>query len=156
MSDSLDALAARAAGGPRFLGFALSAYQQRHALTDAALARELGCNDAPAASPSTPRRCAGSSKRQATRRPTRRDRRPADLARSNRALIYGRARCPLWNGQPVRPAHPEADGETTRGRIYRRLLRSMGPTHRTPRHKLNAVSRTDARNGGGAGKGACR
>jgi hypothetical protein len=39
-------LAARTAGDPWFLGFALAAYQKRHALSDAALARALGCNDA--------------------------------------------------------------------------------------------------------------
>jgi hypothetical protein len=45
MSDSLEDLAARASRAPWFLGFALAAYQQRHALDDAALARELGCTD---------------------------------------------------------------------------------------------------------------
>jgi hypothetical protein len=37
---------ARASRDPWFLGFALAAYQHRHALDDAALARELGCKDA--------------------------------------------------------------------------------------------------------------
>jgi hypothetical protein len=46
MSDSLEALAARASRDPWFLAFALAAYQERHALDNAALARELGCNDA--------------------------------------------------------------------------------------------------------------
>jgi hypothetical protein len=46
MSDLLEALAARAPSDPWFLGFALAAYQKRHALTDAELAWEPGCNDA--------------------------------------------------------------------------------------------------------------
>jgi hypothetical protein len=46
MSDSLEALAARARTDPWFLGFAPAAHQDRHELTDAALTRELGCPDA--------------------------------------------------------------------------------------------------------------
>jgi hypothetical protein len=47
MSEPLDALAARAAADPFFLGAVLATYQRRPALDDAALAALLGC--APAA-----------------------------------------------------------------------------------------------------------
>jgi hypothetical protein len=43
MSDPLDALAGRASRDPWFLGSALTAYQERHHLDDAALAAVLGC-----------------------------------------------------------------------------------------------------------------
>jgi hypothetical protein len=45
MSDNLRRLAERASRDPWFLGHALAAYQQKHGLDDAALARELGAND---------------------------------------------------------------------------------------------------------------
>jgi hypothetical protein len=38
-------LAERASADPWFLGFVLAAYQRRHGLDDAALARELAAND---------------------------------------------------------------------------------------------------------------
>jgi hypothetical protein len=45
MSDDPRPLAARASRDPRFLGWAIAAYQRRHGLDDAALADELGAND---------------------------------------------------------------------------------------------------------------
>jgi hypothetical protein len=43
MSDPLDTLALRAASEPIFLAHRPAAYQQAHNLTDAGLARDLGC-----------------------------------------------------------------------------------------------------------------
>jgi hypothetical protein len=43
VSDALDHLARRAAAHPYFLAHTLAAYQAAHNLTDAELARDLGC-----------------------------------------------------------------------------------------------------------------
>jgi hypothetical protein len=45
MSDDLRRMAEHASADPFFLGWALAAYQRRHGLDDAALARQLGAND---------------------------------------------------------------------------------------------------------------